>query len=165
MTNTFQMESQAQTEWCWAAVGATINRYFSPDVILEQCQLATALLPGNPSCCAKPLPAGANAPAPLQDALTFIGALKETKAQTALPFNDIQTQINTSFPVCARIGWRGELRGHFIAIWGFSVTASGEQWVDVADPFFGDSTIPYTELVHSYQQDGEWTDTFLVKKP
>ena len=164
MSDSFQMEKQPQdSNWCWAAVGVSVNRYFSPDSTLELCDLASQIL-NDPGCCGDP-PSGLDKTAFLQDVLRHLNLLREPPETSSALFDDVRAQTNASLPVCVRIGWPDQSRGHFVAIRGFARSASGEQWVDIADPYFQDSTIPYDDFVQAYQGDGEWTDTFLLKQP
>ena len=166
MKNPFEIEQEAESRWCWAAVGVSVKRYFSPTSTLRQCELANKVI-GDEKCCDRPLPHGLNRSEPLQDVLSNpdVDALKKTLPGIALPFEDIRTQIDASYPVCVRVGWPGQNSGHFIVIYGWGLLQSGEQWVDVADPFFGYWTIPYDQLVDQYQGSGIWTDTFLTEMP
>jgi hypothetical protein len=165
MPDSFPIQKQPQdSNWCWAAVGVSVNDYFLPGSALRQCELATHIL-NDPGCCGTP-PTGLDKTAYLQDVLRRLSVLREPpQAGIALAFEDIRTQIDASLPVCVRIGWPDQSRGHFVVICGYAVSASGEQWVDIADPYFENSTTSYNDFVHAYQGNGEWTDTFLLKEP
>jgi papain like cysteine protease AvrRpt2 len=164
MANPFEMVKQTEMEWCWAAVGASMSQYFSPNSALVECRVAT-LVTGDHSCCDPIPPDSVDIPEKLQDVLGKLQALQvDAKANFVLPFSDIQTQINAGLPVCARITWFGEFAAHFVVIYGWGISASGDQWVDVGDPFFLNSTVLYQNFVNSYQDAGEWTDTFLLKQ-
>ena len=168
--DTFQIEEQTEFEWCWAAVGVSINRYFRPDSKMRQCDLATKILvplladPKLTTGCQDPVPPKLDIQADMKDVLTFLGSLSSAEVG-ALSFEATRDQILSGYPVCARIGWFPGDRGHFVVIRDCAITESGEQWVDVADPFYGSSTIPYTELVNSYKSNGKWTATYLLKRP
>jgi hypothetical protein len=163
MAGSFQIEKQTAANWCWASVGATISCYFHPDPNMKQCNVASDVL--GVDCCQAVLPQGADEPAALQDVLEKIDALQEI-IPGRVDVEVLRAQIvDASLPVCARIGWSGQNRGHFVIICGCPVSPSGEQWVDIVDPFFPDSIIRYDHFVHSYQDAGEWTDTFLLKEP
>jgi hypothetical protein len=162
MPNAFQMNIQEHPDWCWAAVGQSIRRYFSGSR-MEQCEIANEVL-RQTDCCKRPLPSNLDTTAHLEAVLSRLGVLQETKTGVVLSFDDIHAQIvGKRLPICVRIGWHGQNRGHFVVVWGCPVTATGEQWVDIADPFYGYSAMPYDHFVHSYLHAGEWTDTFLVK--
>jgi hypothetical protein len=161
-TNPFQIETQKELNWCWAAVGVSIDRYFSPTSRLKQCQLAQEVLNLPGGCCDDP--SNCNLPGDLEEALKArsVKRLKKTLTGGILTFREIQGQIDACNPVCARIGWQDETRGHFVVIYGYSSSSAGE-WVSIADPYFLDSTVPYTQFVNSYLDVGVWTDTFLVE--
>jgi Papain-like cysteine protease AvrRpt2 len=164
MTHSFQMEIQQYSDWCWAAVCQSIACYFS-GTATKQCEIANAVL-GTTQSCDQPLPKGLDTAAHLETGLDRLGVLRQTKAGVALSFEEIHAEImGNSLPVCARIGWHGQNSGHFVVVCGCPVTASGEQWVDIADPFYGSSTMPYEQFVNSYLHAGEWTDTYLLKEP
>jgi hypothetical protein len=157
------MENQPQnSNWCWAAVGVSVNRYFAPDSNLSLRDLVETIL-NDPGACHRS--SGLDQPAHLERVLRHLKVLKEPPRAGALSFNDIRAQINAGLPVCVRVEWPDLNSGHFVIIRGYAVTASGERWVDVADPAFGNSTVPYDDFVNSYQGAGQWDYTFLVQPP
>ncbi len=121
-------------------------------------------------CCNGAI-AGCDQPSALETALgavnTLVGKALNNQAlpgQT-LPFAAVRQQIDSSVPVCVRIQWFGEQNGHFVMLSGYSVSQSGEEWVDVADPYYEDSTVPYDQFVAAYLEAGQWSDTYLVGQP
>lgn len=164
MASTFHIEKQPQgSNWCWAAVGVSVNRFFAPDSDLSLCDLAGTIL-NDPGTGHTP-PSGLDQAAHLERVLRHLKVLKEPPRAGALSFDDIRAQINAGLPVCARIEWSDLDSGHFVIIRGFAVTVLGEQWVDVADPAFGNSRVLYDDFVNSYQGSGQWDYTFLVQPP
>lgn len=157
MAGTFQIQTQEEELWCWAAVSASVDHYFSPQSTSTQCQVAQEVL-NIEGCCGNPQ--ACNAPAILQDALRAVGRLRGTLPRP-LDFQEIQQQIDSSQPVCVRIQWDGG-GGHFVVLSGYRQLASGDQLVEVSDPFFADSIVDYNEFVNAYQGNGQWTGTFLV---
>jgi hypothetical protein len=164
MPNSFQIVKQTEREWCWAAVGASIKNYFSSGAPpLHDCDVANAVFNTAGLCGPAPVPDQFDTAQRLQDALQGNLQADGVKAETVLSFEEIQTQLAASSPVCVRIVWSGEFGAHVVVIYGWGISASGDRWVDVADPFYANSTILYQNLVGSYQDAGEWRDTFLVK--
>jgi hypothetical protein len=168
MPDSFQIEPQEKLNWCWAAVAATVSQYFFPEVALSQCGIAKHVLNTTSNCCGD-LPSECNRPASLESALTAVNTLlnKNLDNRTLprfLKFEEIREQIDSGRPVCARIQWIGEQRAHFVMICGYSVSRSGTQWVDVADPYWGNSVVPYTQFVSSYLNAGVWSDSYLVNQ-
>ncbi|MCU1294939.1 MAG: hypothetical protein JWP08_3789 [Bryobacterales bacterium] len=169
MPNPFQIEPQKKLNWCWAAVAATVSNYFFPGLALDQCGIAKNVLRSNADCCGAAA-VQCDRTAPLEDALAAVNTMlnKNLNCQVLgrfLKFGEIRTQIDAGRPVCARIQWIGEQRAHFVMISGYSVSHSGEQWVDVADPYWGNSILPYPQFVSSYRHAGEWSDSYLLDRP
>src|SRR5580658_8749867 len=64
----FSIEPQTESDWCWAAVAASINNFFDPPG-LTQCEVATDVLHlASGTCCGSP--EKCNTPETLQRALT-----------------------------------------------------------------------------------------------
>ncbi len=154
----FQIQTQKQTLWCWAAVAVSIDRYFSANSTWTQCNLASAVF-NNPNCCAQP--ADCNEAWYLQGALRTVGRLNGTLGRP-LPYDEIDAQLAAYLPVCARIAWDGG-GGHFVVIRGCRPSSSGELLVDVADPWYLDSTLTYEDFRDRYQHHGKWKGTYLVQ--
>ena len=158
MGTTFQIEKQTEPNWCWAAVSVSVGRYFFPQSTSTQCKVAATVL-SETSCCATP--DACNKPQRLEPALNAVNTPPNIVTR-ALTFDEIRKQIDASRPVCVRIAWNGGPRGHFVVISGYQLLRSGAQQVNVADPFYADSTVDYNDFVASYQGSGQWTATFLV---
>jgi Flp pilus assembly protein TadD len=157
MANPFQIIKQTEGEWCWAAVGASIKNYFSPGTPpLRDCDVANAAFSTTGLCGPTPVPERFDTGQLLQDVLQGNLQASGVKADTVLSFEEIQTQIAASTPVCARIVWSGEFGGHFVVIHGWGISASGDRWVDVADPFYPNSTVLYESLVSSGCASNLW---------
>ncbi|MFL6464693.1 MAG: C39 family peptidase [Bryobacteraceae bacterium] len=175
MANSFQIETQEQRNWCWAAVAATVANYFFPGQAIEQCAVATGVqyaqgVP-NTNCCPNGSTSVCDIPEALEDALNTVNnllgkSLTHHASDTYLDFKIIRQKIDAGLPICARIRWYGEgERGHFVMIIGYSESPSAGQWVDIADPRYEDSTIPYEQFRSAYWGAGWWDDTYLVDQP
>ena len=158
MASTFQMEKQIEPNWCWAAVSVSVGRYFFPQSTSTQCKVAGTVL-SRTDCCAEP--AACNQPAHLEAGLKAVNRPPNILVR-ALTFDEIRKQIDQQRPVCVRIAWNGGPRGHFVVISGYQLLRSGIQQINVADPFYADSSIDYNDFVFDYQGNGQWTATFLV---
>jgi hypothetical protein len=165
------MERQSKDKWCWAAVSASIERYFLPNSSWTQCRVARSLAAGqklsgvsvNANCCGSP--DACNKPAALDDALRVVGRLKAI-VPGPLSFDDVRTEIDNNRPVGVRIGWDGG--GHFVAIHGYHVSPDGSiRIVHVSDPQFGSSSLYYEHFVSCYlfwtDTGGFWTDSYLIR--
>jgi hypothetical protein len=163
----FNIQKQQHDKWCWAAVSVSLERYFVPTSTLTQGQMATEVL-GIPGCSGNPGPC--NQPAKLQDALDVVRQrtasgprpLTFPAPRGRLTFRELGQELDGSLPVCVRIGWEGG-GGHFLVLSGYQQLSSGDQLVDVADPFYGDGTIDYNELAFAYVDSGQWTATYPVR--
>jgi hypothetical protein len=97
----------------------------------------------------------------LEDALAVVGHLREA-GEGVLSFDDVRRQLQKGLPVGVRIGWFGG-GGHFVMIVGYRVSETGQAMVRVADPKYTGGRISYDALVHAYEDQGEWTHTYLVR--
>jgi hypothetical protein len=154
----FAIQKQKQSLWCWAAVSASIDGYFSPGASQKQCEIASTVL-GRTDCCGTP--AACNEAALLQDALGAVERLRQTIGRR-LSFEEIEQQVDARYPVCARIGWYGG-GGHFVVVSGYSISPSGKRYVSVQDPWYLSSWVRYEDFCTAYLFQGEWTGSYLVK--
>ena len=167
----FQIEPQQHSNWCWAAVAVSVERYFDPDSRWCQCRMAsrmaklTTLKVKGCGTCKKPTPTprACNRPWYLEKALQLAGRLKAKPKPTPLSFSRVRKRIAAGRPVCARIVWGQGPDAHFVVISGWHRTKSGALWVDVEDPDSGSSTWLYEEFRSNYQYaQGHWVATYPV---
>jgi hypothetical protein len=163
----FPIQKQIEDQWCWAAVSASIDHYFSPGSTVTQCIVAQEVLPAQVppvDCCANN--DACNTGAALEDALAAVGRFKQVVSGPAT-FAAVCQQLNANMPVGARIEWY-QGGAHFVIIAGFYVTASGRGVLTIADPLFANSNIYYNDFRSAYQANtnggGEWTHTYFVQK-
>ena len=163
------MERQKRSEWCWAAVSVSVNKLFRPNSDHTQCEIAGSVL--QQPCCGPEQPRECNQPHTLHPVLGRLHLLAGEPIRKPLPFGDIQKEIDAGRPICVLIKWlddKGEVsgRGHFIAISGYRVTPRGNQFVSIADPFFGNSEIGYSQFraeAGGYRDgSGVWFASFFV---
>jgi hypothetical protein len=168
MANSFQIETQEQHNWCWAAVAATVSNYFFPDRVLSQCAIVNGVL--NIDCCQDGETSACDVPKALEDALDAAKGLLGTSLMhdtldKDLEFETVRQKIDAGLPVCVRTLWYGdENRGHFVMIMGYSISELQEPWLDIADPYFEDSTVPYELFRSAYWGIGQWSNTCLVNQ-
>nr|MDO8114920.1 papain-like cysteine protease family protein [Candidatus Sigynarchaeota archaeon] len=152
----FTMLHQAQTQWCWAAVAASVSSFFNSLTTWTQCSIVNAEL-GRNDCCNNGSSANCNRPWYLDRALTRTGNFQSVQARSGT-FNEVVTEIDAGRPLCIRIGWSGG-GGHFIAVDGYD---HEQDLVGVEDPWYGSSDVDYTVLQTAYQGTGTWTHTYWV---
>jgi hypothetical protein len=158
MPGQFVIQPQERSEWCWAAVAVSIERYFDPQSALTQCAIANAVLGSEKVCCQNG--SGCNEAATLISALQQINRLKRILTRP-LTFPELQRELDAGLPVCARIRWKGG-HAHFIVLVGYRVLPPRTQHVDVEDPFNPSGTVAFDTLRDAYYGNGEWIDTYLV---
>ncbi|HVO99772.1 MAG TPA: papain-like cysteine protease family protein [Bryobacteraceae bacterium] len=175
----FKIQKQEQSEWCWAAIAVSVERFFNPAWSLTQCQIANRVLPKEIEglelpkgiCCAKP--DICNKPAELETALKEIHKWRTTLDQKTAPggsmistgtltFEQVRREIDNGRPVCVGITWKGG-GGHFVVVRGYRQLSTGACQVDVADPLNPSAVVDFDELTSAYYGHGVWTETDLVQ--
>jgi len=164
-----EMERQKRTEWCWAAVSVSVNRMFRPAATHTQCELAASVL--RRECCDPKEGRLCNHPHTLHTVLATLHLLAGEPVRKPFAFEDVRKEIDAGRPICVLIRWinnAGEFSGraHFIAIKGYRVTPGGTQFVEIADPVYGPSSMAYNEFSspHGGYRDGHgvWYASFHV---
>ena len=141
--------------WCWAATSTSVSHYYDTSSAWTQCAVATSCLAPERCCeAAKPC----DIPYRLDLALQATANLRRMVSKS-LPFEDLVTEIDAGAPVCCHIAWSGG-GGHFVAVIGYDST---NEDVDVADPYYGPSTIPVSTFESSYRSSGRWGYSYLTE--
>ncbi|QXI13480.1 papain-like cysteine protease family protein [Pseudomonas zeae] len=148
----FNMQKQTQTNWCWAAVSASVGNYYGTGN-WTQCGVASTQLDRN--CC--------NQPGPCNVYGYLDSALQTTRSyngmnQGSLQMSAIQNQINMGRPVGLRCAWYGG-GAHFLTIYG-----TNGDYVLVADSIYGYSTRALNAFPRAYNGGGNWTHTYFTVK-
>lgn len=167
----FQVQRQKNSEWCWAAVSASIEHFFDPSSELEQCRIVSREL--HQACCGQldnNKKETCNIPETLDGPLSKLGWLRKGPIRGPLSFEAIQKEIDANRPVGVLIRWRsdGELSGgHFITIAGYRVTAAGVPFVFLRDPFFPASHMTYDSFCDPqggyHDGQGVWSFHYLLR--
>jgi hypothetical protein len=180
----FKIEIQEQSEWCWAAVAASINKYFDPASTLQQCDVANKVLPKDypgqdlpdsdcPCCCHCCCePEKCDKPAQLEVALQQVHKFRKILLRP-LTFEEIQREIDAGRPIGVAITWESgnspepnsrnpNPPGHFVVLRGYRELTSGLRQVYVGDPLNPSSLVDVDEFTLAYYGDGVWTASYLV---
>ncbi|MFJ9522496.1 papain-like cysteine protease family protein [Kitasatospora sp. NPDC101801] len=118
------MQSQQQTNWCWAASGNTIATYFGYTYSQNQfCNVAfnrsvNASCPNNQASLAN-----------VQTALNWIGINSGSYVTGYLRNSTVQTEINANRPIETRIQWSSG-GGHMHVIYGYDTSNNFVYWGD-----------------------------------
>jgi hypothetical protein len=152
------MQQQTQTNWCWAANGASVgNLYHGPNTY-TQCGIANACL-GKTTCCTTP--GDCNVYGYLDKALEAAKSFDNMQLG-AISFNIIQDRINTNEPIGTRVAWNNSGgAAHFTMLSGYD---AGNDKITVQDPWYGTTTIVYDQYPVGYHSGGTWTHTYFTKK-
>ena len=159
----FSMEIQKQDCWCSAAVSVSVaNLYGATN--WNQCVLAAKEL--NLDCCGADGPVkgngGCNRDWHLDTPLSRVGHFDRFNSSSA-PFADIRGEINSGRTLCARIAWNGG-GAHYVALGGWSIDLIGTEFVEVYDPYYGDSQLLYSKFLSFYRPVGNaWTHSYFTR--
>jgi len=153
----FHMEHQLQTQWCWAAVTASVAKYYSLST-WTQCRVVNTVLVLN-VCCANATMC--NKPSRLDLALGAVKALAPNGyVATNLLWSVLVAELEANRPVGVRINW-SDNSGHFLVIDGYTDTGM----VEVEDPWYGHSSVPFTQFLTAYLGTGRWSHSYKTVRP
>lgn len=168
----FTMETQSATQWCWAAVAASVARKYNPQTSWTQCRIASTFYGDqgvNLQCCGSDK-AACNLPQALSQVFAVTGNLAGDAVNDTIGYDELCREIVADRPLCVRIGWPPDLEdGHFVTVTGFRDGAGG-RYLDVQDPADdGDpdnrKQFSLDEFTTNYDQaGGEWTWTYRTRR-
>ena len=156
----FNMQSQKESNWCWAANATSVSLFYWSWSGWTQCKVACSVV-NLTTCCDSPVPDACNQPETLSSALTVTKNLSSVVSST-VSFDTVKAEIDAGRVVCARIGWSGG-GGHFVTIRGYVTIFGDLDFFEVDDPIYGKSTVTVTSFTTSYQTTGSWTHTYFTK--
>jgi len=159
----FDMDSQMEGFWCWAAVAKGVSDFYNRGSEFTQCSIAQQVL-NVPNCC--PQVEACNQTEDLKTALMVTGNFVQKKRK--ISWAKLENELINGRVVAARIQFRSGA-GHFIVLYGTSENG-GVRYVSVNDPAVGVGYLLPTlgELRTNYRQDtngepGKWTNTYLTQ--
>ena len=156
---TFVMQHQQLSQWCWAAVSASVAGFYGSG-LTSQCAIASA--EQSLVCCpANTAASGCDVAWYLDRALQRVGHF-DRLTFTPEAFATVSSEVDGGRPLCARIAW-STVGAHFLALIGWSIDAAGSEYVDVEDPFYGFTTATYSSFCTSYRTPGDtWTHSYFT---
>jgi len=169
----FTMQDQQHSNWCWAAVAASVASFFGLGAKFTQTELAKIELDPelhNGQRRSK-TPNPLNKTHVLGAPLYRIGCAPDLGAEKQATLLEIQKEIDSGRPVCARIIWTGDngfdrvsAGAHFVAIIGY---LPGTEKLAVEDPWLDESPIEigYKAFCKDYDGNGLWTHTYFTRDP
>jgi hypothetical protein len=158
----FKVQKQARSNWCWAAVAASIGALYNKGGSVKgQCCLAVDVLK-KPSCCDDP--DSCNSGAAMDDALRDNGTLREPPEDANdLNFDSIVKEIEKNLVIGCGVATSSN--GHALALYGWDIS-DGVQRVYLWDPLgptlklFGHNTFK-TDGAEDYL----WIRAYLTRRP
>ncbi|MBX9648357.1 MAG: hypothetical protein K2X57_15040 [Xanthobacteraceae bacterium] len=163
----FDMEQQEKSNWCWAAVAASVAHFFRPADPVKQCSIANGELRRS-DCCANCDGADdpCNVPGYMMSSLYRVGHFRKWLARQAPGPGQIEKEFHRGYPLCARVVWNGG-GSHYLTIVGYAKPADSPSdcmtGVAVADPWFGLSDIDYADFPKRYAIGGICTDSYYTR--
>lgn len=159
-------QKQQQTNWCWAAVTASLCVFYSR--FTTQCLVVGRFFQGknSRSCCEAPGDSACNQVQLTELALTSFKLLKEP-IDAPISFTRVRGQIDLGRPVSCSIRWPSG-GGHAVIIDGY-IQGSAEEgdFVSVQDPGLSADAVCmiYSAFRSAYRGNGAWKLTCLTKPP
>jgi len=165
----FDLQPQEKTNWCWAAVTASLNKFFANGYPIRQDQVVNDCREDLEDIEVK----GDNQTLVITKALDTMD-LRSMRCYYAISLDEIRRQMQLGLPVPIHIEWKGG-GGHYVVITGVGPPhpkGDSHTWLRVADPNVTDeareTTVPryitYNALKTRYRGNGEWTHTYLFEK-
>ncbi|MEZ5402378.1 MAG: papain-like cysteine protease family protein [Bryobacteraceae bacterium] len=150
-------QKQAQSNWCWAAVGATIAAFYDPATLWTQCRIVNNAL-GQTTCCTDGSSDACNKTGQLDNALTIVGNF-DALVSSAMTMGDVVAEIDDLQPIGAAVLWA--VGGHGVIISGYDVNNDS---LNIRDPISGSTDdLPYNTFRNSYLGRGRWVESYKTK--
>lgn len=166
-------EAQSQSQWCWAAVSATVINHYNYYKI-NPCQIASEAFKTN--CCLNEKECNN------QNSLLFISEIIEkysaatTIVHGIVSASEIKNEIDKNNPMILRI--ESKFSGHFIVIGGYSINrdkdGNDELFLMIQDPMWGyqintnkiGEFVSYNSLKNGFwgNYNFRWTHTMLFEE-
>lgn len=149
----YNIVTQEQGNWCWAAVTCAIDAFYVNGNRLTQCDLVSRAL--QRVCCN--IPARCNEPWYLDRALALTKHYSDGCGGRVSKAYLHEMINNQNRPVCMQIKWHGGDTGHVVTIIGISPSGV----LSIADPHYQYVDCAYDTFPDDYQvTGGEWVYSF-----
>ena len=153
---TFTMQKQQQSNWCWAAVAASVAAYYDANTSWTQCRIADGQL-NRSDCCTSGASGPCNVYGYLDSSLVRIGHASGSRWGVA-NYDEVSVEIDQGRPLCVRTAWRSG-GAHFLAI----IAHLEGNYYGVDDPIYGPSDVSEVVFQTAYRGIGAWTNTFWTR--
>jgi hypothetical protein len=154
----FPIQRQQPSQWCWAAVSASVSRFYVPTSTWTQCRIANQQR-GRTDCCGTGASGPCNQPQVLDNPLRIVGHFNRmTSAQES--FQTVENEMVAGRPFCIRVAWAGG-GAHFIVASG----TEDDGFVWVSDPGGGTTAlVAWNTLRTAYAGSGTWTHSYFTRR-
>lgn len=155
----FFLEKQSQTNWCWAAVGVAVNRFFDR-VAVTQCALVQKTRqPTGVNCCQTPGAVMCNTTEKVSRVLSALAIPRLTdppQPQAPIDIAEIQHDISRNRPIICAMSGGGS--NHFVVIVAWAIV-DGTPFVFVDDPAVGGRKERALDLFRTSFDGRQWIQT------
>lgn len=163
----FEMEPQCHSNWCWAAVAASVAAYYDQGTYMRQCEIADLELKRK-DCCQSRCGAALldfNVTNVFASPLNRVDCFRRlARFKKATP-SEVRQELEAGKPICVRTVWP-EGGAHFLTIVGCWYDPEGTPMLALDDPFWGRSEYSYDRFSKHYQLlGGKWNDTYYTRSP
>ncbi len=153
----FVIQKQLKSNWCWAAVTASLSAYYGKQNDADQTRLVTKIMHPKNSCEGEECKT-CNRPWYVGEALEMAGILREAIPNT-ISEKRLINELNHHHPVVIAVKCRGIVSGHTFVISSMMNDGTFATWdsktLDV-------EYLSYHQLTTSSSQKGKWVNTFLT---
>lgn len=158
----FTVQPQEMSCWCWAAVAASIGRYYTPTSGWMQCEVANGALDRSDCCSAPSDPWVCNVTWDQTSSLSVTENLASATGQLSVA--QVIGQLQAQRPIAVDFHWRGG-GGHGFVIIGYNKIMHSEKYV-FEDPWFGRTNeFVWGFPTHYYLGPGIWSGSYLTQAP
>ena len=158
----FTVESQQKSNWCWAAIAASVGRFYGT-TYLSQENVASQTPSNTSSLLSDQLnkQESNNQQRTLDESLKLVSCYSHWSLGRP-SFERLLLEVGAGRLVCVRIEWL-EGGAHYLVVKGIN---PGEQLLHIEDSLHGPSVVPYNTFPKLYQGLGAiWTETFWTAPP
>lgn len=156
----YMIDKQLQSNWCWAAITASLARFYKKNDFADQTKLVSTIL-SNGYCCNGKGCGMCNRPWYVGEALDHVGILRN-----AIPYPVSQEalirELACNRPVVVVIKWQQSATGHILVVSGFTRSRQFLTW-DSRGP--GMRLLSFSDLCTGYEGKSLWVNTFFTGLP
>jgi hypothetical protein len=158
----FPIQAQQMSNWCWAALTASLCDYYTTPGPYNQ-QQVVALVINLPICGAGPLNPFCNQTCDIATALSTVGHLNGNAIDGTIQPGAMQQALQQYGPVACEMSIPN-IGGHAVAVVNAYPGPSNKLYVDVADPSDGTiQTMSFDNFSSDYRATGgSWARTYLT---